>query len=212
MFSLVNIINAALGLLVLGIILTVIIVKSTIANEEQRTTALTRELASAHARHEALQAEWARLQYRSSILALGQASFNNGVEEIAEEVSAKDLPLRAAHTNGQSTQGWSAEEWSTDGWLNALALFKRDLGTHPDDGITILDETNTDFMARLIVQDRAQSTGESMGESMAEDTNRSAAQDMIQNTDETTNQDTDQNTNPNTGQNTDQYTGQGAGN
>lgn len=204
MFSLVNIINAALGLLVLGIILTVIIVKSTIANEEQRTTALTRELASAHARHEALQAEWARLQHRSSILALGQASFNNGVEEIAEEVSAKDLPLRAAHTNGQSTQGWSAEEWSTDGWLNALALFKRDLGTHPDDGITILDETNTDFIARLIVQDRAQS--------MAEDTNRSAAQDMIQNTDETTNQDTDQNTNPNTGQNTDQDTGQGAGN
>ena len=63
MFSLVNIINAALGLLVLGIILTVIIVKSTIANEEQRTTALTRELASAHARHEALQAEWARLQH-----------------------------------------------------------------------------------------------------------------------------------------------------
>ena len=102
-FRLTHLINAFLGILTLGIALTIIIIKSSIANDIKRINQITTHLDEATAHQNALHAEWARLQHRSHLLTLGQARFGNSISEIAEDISVRDLPLRSSDATSQNT-------------------------------------------------------------------------------------------------------------
>lgn len=95
-----NIINLSLGVVCLGTAISVIAIKSSIANESRQVSILTRQLDSAINQRDALEAEWTRLQSRTNILELGQAHFGLEIAAVAEEVHVRDLPNRELISSG----------------------------------------------------------------------------------------------------------------
>ena len=150
MLRLTNIINVGLALGCIAILYTLVQVKSQIAVEERQIYALSQNLDDEVARQEALQAEWARLQQRRNILALGEARFGAGISEVAEEAHIRDIPL---HPQRNDLEG--------EGRNQALAMFHRAVAEmtarearlaeqDPTLAPTLLDP---DPIARLIAED-----------------------------------------------------------
>ena len=146
MFRPTTLINLGLGLTAAAVMISVVVVKSAIANDVKVRRALEADLEAAYARQDALQADWARLQHRSNIRALGQTHFGNGVSELAEEVHIRDLPRR--DTGG-------------DGHQAALALFARAITNSaeregPDASHLPASVLDPDLIATLISRELAQ--------------------------------------------------------
>ena len=94
-----NIFMAALTLIAAIYTITL---KSQIAVDQRSIARLNSQIQAEEEMSVLLRAEWARLQRRDSIEALGVARFGAAVGDTAQEINAKDLPQRRNAAQGRA--------------------------------------------------------------------------------------------------------------
>lgn len=88
--------------LTIAVAIYTITIKSQIAVDQRAIANLSKKIQSEEALSEVLRAEWARLQRRDTIEALGVSRFGPAVAETAQEINVRDLAPRSTTGNGRA--------------------------------------------------------------------------------------------------------------
>ena len=94
--------NIFMAIATLAVAIYTITIKSQIAVDQRAIARLGSQIQAEEALGEVLRAEWARLQRRDTIEALGVTRFGPGISETAQEINVRDLAQRPQNGNGRA--------------------------------------------------------------------------------------------------------------